>query len=144
VDTKIITISETVNVPLQTAWAAWTEPQHITAWNFAADSWACPAATNDLRVGGLFSYTMAAKDGSVQFDFGGEHTDVQPLKQISSMLGDGRSLEVRFERVSDDVTKIVESFQLETTNPEEMQRAGWQAILGNYKKHAEARANAPK
>ena len=134
----VIVVSETVNIPLQRAWAAWTEPQHITAWNFASDDWACPAATNDLRVGGTFSYTMAAKDGSFQFDFGGEHTDVQPQEHIASKLGDGRSLEVVFERVSDGVTKIVESFQPETTNPEEMQRAGWQAILGNFKKHAES------
>ena len=37
----------------------------------------------------------------------------------------------------DAQTKIVETFDLENTNPEEMQRGGWQAILDNFKKYVE-------
>jgi len=33
---------------------------------------------------------------------------------------------------------VVESFEAESTNPVEMQKTGWQAILDNFKKHVEA------
>ena len=34
-------------------------------------------------------------------------------------------------------TKIVETFEAETTNPLELQRGGWQAILDNFKSYTE-------
>jgi hypothetical protein len=37
----------------------------------------------------------------------------------------------------DGHTKITESFEAENTNPVEMQRGGWQAILNNFKQYAE-------
>ena len=49
-----VTIEVTVNAPIEKAWQYWTQPEHITQWNFAADSWQCPSATNDLRIGGKF------------------------------------------------------------------------------------------
>ncbi|MDF2644749.1 MAG: polyketide cyclase, partial [Paenibacillus sp.] len=37
----------------------------------------------------------------------------------------------------DNDTKIIESFEAEETNAIEMQQAGWQAILDNFKKYVE-------
>jgi hypothetical protein len=34
--------------------------------------------------------------------------------------------------------RIVEEFETEATNPPELQRKGWQAILKSIKKHVEA------
>lgn len=64
-----ITVSTTVNAPIATVWNAWTAPEHITQWCHASDDWHAPHAENDLRVDGKFLTTMAAKDGSVSFDF---------------------------------------------------------------------------
>jgi uncharacterized protein YndB with AHSA1/START domain len=132
-----ITVSAVVNAPLAATWAAWTEAQHITNWNFASDDWACPTATNDLRVGGSFNYLMAAKDGSMQFEFSGEYTDVQLHHCTEYRLGDGRMVQVNFEPLSEHSTRVVETFDLEQVNTAELQRSGWQAILDNFKKHAE-------
>jgi hypothetical protein len=42
------------------------------------------------------------------------------------------------EFVNDGSTcKVVEEFEAETENSEELQRAGWQAILDNFKKYVE-------
>jgi uncharacterized protein YndB with AHSA1/START domain len=60
-----ITIRATIQAPMEKAWVCWTEPQHITKWNQASDDWHTPYAENDLRVGGKFRSTMAAKDVSV-------------------------------------------------------------------------------
>ncbi len=132
-----ITVSTVVDAPVARAWEAFTHPEHITQWNFAAPEWCCPSAENDLRVGGEFSSRMEAKDGSFGFDFAGVYTDVQPLESFSYALGDERRVTVSFEAISSDLTKVTEVFDPETVNPEEMQRGGWQAILDNYKKHTE-------
>jgi hypothetical protein len=34
-------------------------------------------------------------------------------------------------------TKVIEAFEAETTNSIEMQKAGWQAFLDNFKKYSE-------
>ena len=52
-------------------------------------------------------------------------------------MSDGRKVEIRFTEMSDEV-KLSEAFEAEGTNSDEMQRAGWQSILGNFKKYIEA------
>jgi uncharacterized protein YndB with AHSA1/START domain len=132
----LITIEATVNAPIEKVWNSWTKPEHITQWNQASPDWHCPKAANDLRVGGEFSATMAAKDGSFSFDFGGKYTKVENHKTIESVLGDGRTIKTTFS-ASPAGVKVIETFEAEGTNPVEMQRAGWQAILDNFKKHTE-------
>jgi uncharacterized protein YndB with AHSA1/START domain len=132
-----ITVETNVQAPVTKVWKFWTEPQHITQWNHASDDWHTPFAENDLRTGGSFKSTMAAKDGSFSFDFGGTYTNVKENEVIESVLGDGRKLKVTFHG-DGNTTKIVETFEAEETNPHEMQRGGWQAILDNFKKYTEA------
>lgn len=133
---KKITIETTVNAPVEKVWQYWTEPKHIMQWNAAADDWHCPRSENDVRPGGAFSATMAAKDGSFSFDFGGVHDQVEENKLIASTLGDGRTMEVQFTPDGSG-TRVVETFEMEMQNSEELQRGGWQAILDNFKKHTE-------
>jgi uncharacterized protein YndB with AHSA1/START domain len=132
----VITVEAAVNAPIQKVWQCWTVPGHITQWNHAADDWHCPHAENDLRKGGKFSYTMAAKDGSFSFDFGGVYDEVLENELIMCTLGDGRKLKVTFASIG-DVTEVVESFEAEDENSIELQQGGWQAILNNFKKHTE-------
>ncbi|WPO80789.1 SRPBCC family protein [Flavobacterium sp. KACC 22761] len=132
----MITIKNTVNAPIAKVWEYWNTPEHITKWSFASPDWHTPYAEADLREGGKFKSTMAAKDGSMSFDFGGEFTLVKPEEALSYVLGDGRKVEITYTETSDGV-EIVERFDPETVNPEEMQRAGWQAILDNFKNYVE-------
>lgn len=133
----MITIQNTINASIDKIWDFWTLPEHITKWSFASPDWHTPHAENDLREGGKFSSTMAAKDGSMSFDFGGEYTLVEKNKAIEYVLGDGRKVEISFTETPSGV-EIIQSFDPETQNPEEMQRGGWQAILDNFKSYAEA------
>ena len=132
----VITIETTVNAPVQKVWEYWSKPEHITQWNNASDDWHTPRAENDLRVGGNFLSRMEAKDGSMGFDFGGVYDAVDTNKYIEYTMGDGRKVKVHFNQM-DNTTKVVESFEAESTNPVEMQRGGWQAILDNFKKYTE-------
>lgn len=137
--TTRITISTFVNKPVANVWKCWTDPAHIMQWNAASDDWHCPKASNDLRVGGKLSSTMAARDGSFSFDFEGVYDDVQTHKRLAFTMGDGRSCEVLFAEEGGG-TRITETFDAEAQNSVEMQRAGWQAILDRFKAHTETHA----
>ncbi|MEH7086574.1 SRPBCC family protein [Neobacillus drentensis] len=131
-----VTVETTVYAPVAKVWEYWTEPKHITQWNNASDDWHTPVAENDLKVGGKFLTRMEAKDGSFGFDFGGIYDEVKVNEVISYTMGDGRKVDVTFKGQEDE-TQVIETFDAETTNPIEMQQAGWQAILDNFKKYAE-------
>ena len=133
----IIIVSAIVAAPLTKVWEAWTKPEHITKWTFASDDWHAPSAKNDLSIGGKFSTTMAAKDGSVSFDFSGTYIDIQPTQLIAYEIEDGRTVEIVFSSNGNE-TEIKESFKAENTNPIEMQKEGWQAIINNFKKYVES------
>jgi uncharacterized protein YndB with AHSA1/START domain len=131
-----ITVKTTVDAPIEKVWKFWSSPEHITQWNNASNDWHTPHAENDLRTGGKFLARMEAKDGSFGFDFGGVYDDVRENKYIAYTMGDGRKVEVTFSENGNE-TDIEETFEAENQNPIEMQRAGWQAILGNFKKYTE-------
>jgi uncharacterized protein YndB with AHSA1/START domain len=137
IEKTAITVAATIKAPVEKVWERWNEPKHIKQWAFASDDWHTPHAENDLRVDGNFSTTMAAKDGSFSFDFGGVYTAVEKNKKIEYTIGDGRKVQILFETQGNE-TKVTETFEAETSNPIEMQRGGWQAILDNFKKYAEA------
>ena len=132
-----VQIETTIQIQVEKIWEYWTQPSHITQWNQADASWHCPKAENDLRVGGKFCSTMAAKDGSASFDFTGKHLEVDQFKAIKSILDDGRKMEVVFEKIDDTTTRVLESFDTEEENSVELQRSGWQSILDNFKKYSE-------
>jgi uncharacterized protein YndB with AHSA1/START domain len=133
----MITVQTTVHASIEKAWEFWTQPEHIMHWNNASDDWHCPKATNDLKVGGKFNYTMAAKDGTMSFDFEGEYSKVDDFSLIEYRIIDGRKVIILFEKTNEEVL-ITESFDPENMNPEELQQQGWQAILDNFKKHCES------
>lgn len=133
----MITVTADVAAPVAKVWEYWSAPNHITKWSNASDDWHTPRAENDLRQGGSFLSRMEARDGSMGFDFGGVYDEVKEHQLIAYTMGDGRKVSVTFSE-DGNTTHIVESFEPESENPEEMQRTGWQAILDNFKKYVEA------
>ncbi|WP_027381733.1 SRPBCC family protein [Chryseobacterium daeguense] len=132
-----ITIDITILAPVQKVWDYFNEPKHITKWNFAHESWQCPSAENDLRTGGKFKTRMEAKDGSFGFDFEGFYDEVIPNERIKYHIADGRKVEVKFDKIDENTTKVTQTFDPETQNSVEMQRDGWYAILDNFHKYVE-------
>ncbi|HET9487847.1 MAG TPA: SRPBCC family protein [Chryseosolibacter sp.] len=136
IEKSTITVEATVNLPVEKVWEFWTKPEHITEWCSPSDDWHAPHAENDLRAGGRFKTTMAARDGSVSFDFEGVYTSVEPYRNIEYTIDDGRRVQITFLRQGHQ-TKLIETFEAEDTNPLEMQRGGWQAILDNFNSFVE-------
>ena len=134
---NMITIEALINAPIEKVWKFWTKPEHIMVWNAASDDWHTPSATNDLRTGGKFTSRMEAKDGSFGFDFEGIYDEVINMELIKYSMADGRKVQVDFIKEGNN-TQIIEKFDPESVNPIDMQKAGWQAILNNFKKYTEA------
>ena len=135
-ETKKITVENTVAAPVEKVWKFWTAPEHITKWNNASPDWHTPRAENDLRTGGKFLSRMEARDGSQGFDFNGTYDQVKLNKEIAYTMEDGRKVNISFEEMG-NATKVTETFDAETTNSLELQKGGWQAILDNFKKYTE-------
>lgn len=134
---QAITIETVVKADINKTWKCYTEPEHITKWNFAAESWHCPSASNELKVGGRFKARMEAKDGSFGFDFEFIYDEINAPHGMSYTLLDNRKVKVDFQTI-EGTTKVVVVFEPETENPVDLQREGWQAILNNFKKYVES------
>lgn len=132
-----ITVKALVNADTNKSWECYTSPEHITQWNFADPSWHCPRATNDMRIGGTYNARMEAKDGSFGFDFEAVYTEIEDGKQFSYEFG-GRNASVIFTPQGDQ-TEVTVIFDPESENPVEMQQAGWQMILNNFKSYTESK-----
>lgn len=131
-----ITVETQVKAAIEKVWDSWTNPKHITQWNQASPDWHTPCAENDLRIGGIFKSTMAARDGSMSFDFWGTYTNVIPHRLIEYTMGDDRKAKIIFEVIGSAV-KVIETFEAEGENSVELQRGGWQAILDSFKIYTE-------
>lgn len=135
-----ITVSTIIPAPVTKVWDHWNNPNSIKGWAFASDTWECPYAENDLRVGGRFLTRMAAKDGSASFDFTGTYTEVTTYNHISYNMDKAenehqhRECTISFIDHGNNTTTVEEEFDSEEINSIEMQRAGWTAILENFKK----------
>ena len=130
-----ISVETIVAAPIAQVWQAYTTPEDIKKWNAASDDWHTTAATVDLREGGDFSSRMEAKDGSFGFDFAGTYTKIVAPKRIEYTFGD-RTAQIEFSEGPNGVQVRV-TFDAEATNPVEMQKQGWQAILNNFARHVE-------
>lgn len=135
--TQRIAIQAVVNRKRGDVWRFFNQPEHIVKWNFASDDWCCPSAEVDLRVGGRHCSRMEAKDGSFGFDFEAIYDEVELESKIAYTMSDGRQAETTFRDLGDS-TRVATTFDPDKENPADMQRAGWRAILDNFKKYAES------
>src|SRR5262245_14644486 len=133
-----ITVETVVNAWPNEVWRVWNNPDDIIKWNSPHESWHTTRSAVDLREGGQFSARMEAKDGSGGFEFEGTYTRVVRNKVIDFRMSDGREVNVQFIEQAGGVL-VRETFDAETENSPEMQRAGWQAILDNFGRHVERR-----
>jgi uncharacterized protein YndB with AHSA1/START domain len=132
-----ITVSAAINADPEKVWNYYTNPEHITQWNFADPSWQCPSASNDMKVVGKYAARMEAKDGSFGFDFEAVYDEIKNGENFTYTMPDGRQVKVNFKE-KEGQTLVDVAFDPENQNPEEMQKGGWQAILDNFKKYTES------
>jgi uncharacterized protein YndB with AHSA1/START domain len=133
---EFLEVSAQIFAPLSDIWTKWTQAAHVVNWNFAHESWCCPRAEVDLRVGGTSNYRMEAKDGSFGFDLKATFLEIEPCTFIATALEDGRKVEVKFI-AGENFVVLLQRFEPETENTLELQQQGWQAILNQFKTYCE-------
>lgn len=131
-----ITIETIIEAHTDKVWNSYTQPEHITKWNFASDDWCCPKAENEMKIGGVYAARMEAKDGSFGFDFKAVYDEIVPQEKIVYTMEDDRKVMTVFENLGEKI-KVSIVFEAENENPVDMQKAGWQAILNNFKRYTE-------
>jgi uncharacterized protein YndB with AHSA1/START domain len=132
-----INIKSLISAESSFVWNCYTQPSHIVNWNFASDDWHCPSAENDLQVGGKYRVRMEAKDGSFGFDLEATYTELEDGSRFVFVMTDDREVSFTISPEGNNTLVSIE-FEAENMNPLEMQRAGWQAILDNFKKYVES------
>jgi uncharacterized protein YndB with AHSA1/START domain len=131
---QTITVTTSIDTPLEKIWKYWTEPEHIKNWYFASDDWHVPQVTNNISVGGTFVIRMESRDGKEGFDFTGVYTEVIPYEKLVYTIEGGRKVVVQFTNGGYTST-VTEIFEIENINSPQMQQQGWQAILDNFEKY---------
>lgn len=132
----MITVQNTINAPIDRVWNLWTSPEHIMNWNIPFSDWHTPYVENDLKMGGKFKFTMAAKDGCDGFDFEGVYTKIEKFSLIEYQLTDNRTASVCFENNGSEI-KLTETFDPDAKISEEMQEKFCSAVIQNFKSYAE-------
>lgn len=133
----MLDVEVTVSGTIEKVWNYWNEVNHIQQWYNLDDSWHCAKATNDLVVGGTFSFRLEAKDGSSGFDFGGTYDEIKHHELLSYGMKDGRKEIITFA-VVDDKVRVVRSFDPHTLYDAESQKSGWQTVSDHFKKYIES------
>jgi hypothetical protein len=145
-----LTVSIKIYAPLATVRERMRNPEFIVKRAFADEATRhCPwAKWSDPKVGEFFTTRMEARDGSFWFDLTGQYTAVNPMNSYSYTMGSyerdtdfvdaGRIVDVSFlEDGSCGCVTVTETFDAEDIHDLDMQTAGRQAILENFKKCCE-------
>jgi uncharacterized protein YndB with AHSA1/START domain len=84
-----LVLERVIDITPEQAFAAWTQPEHITKW-FTPVPWQTPHAEIDLRPGGIFRTVMQGPDGESN-DNSGCVLEVEPNRRLvwTGALGPG-------------------------------------------------------
>jgi uncharacterized protein YndB with AHSA1/START domain len=77
---KTISTRRTFNLPLNTVWKAWTEPESFKKW-WGPEGYSCPFCNIDFRVGGKYLNSMEGPDGKETWSTG-TYQEIKPLEKI--------------------------------------------------------------
>lgn len=90
-----------------------------------------------MRVGGKYIARMEAKDGSFGFDLEATYNAITDGESFTYAMPNGRQVDAFFKKDGSE-TGVTITFDPEDENSLELQKAGWQAILDNFRKYTEA------
>lgn len=76
----LVDITRKFHAPVGRVWQAWTTPQMMKEW-WGPETYSCPEAKMDVRVGGKSLLAMKGPDGKVQYS-GGTYEEIIPHKKI--------------------------------------------------------------
>ena len=154
-----ITIFATIQAPIKDVYDSYLNAEDNRRWNTAGGGWTTGKTSINPIVGGCWSTEYISPDRKNDFVFGGTYTQIIPISKIAYAMNQkdqpiaptDRKVEVIFEEVTnselnsiienDKITCVTVTFDAEDENVIDFQRAGWQAILDNFKSFIEKKLN---
>ena len=130
------TVSARISKPIDIVWQRFTQPAHIEHWSFENAERQVSETKNDLRIGGQFDTSTAAKDGSGKVEMVGTYTEVVDHERIAYTLDSGRKVLITFQ-TDGDATTVEEVVDREDSAGDAVEPAGWQTILDTFKAYCE-------
>lgn len=78
-----ITLKRIIDAPVEVAWKAWTEPEHVMKW-WGPQDYTSPSCKIDLREGGSFLFCMKAPDyqGGQDSYTAGTYSKIVPMERL--------------------------------------------------------------
>jgi uncharacterized protein YndB with AHSA1/START domain len=73
-------ITRVLQAPIESVFAAWTDPAQMSRWFFVQESWSA-TVENELRVGGAYSIEMHAEGGQT-FTCSGVYHEIEPPTRL--------------------------------------------------------------
>ena len=131
-----ITVETNVAAPVDAVWRAFNKSDDIVRWDACAD-WHTTKALNDLKIGGVLSLRIEAKDGGMGFDFAAAYTKIEPNRLIEFRTEDDRIVRLEFIETGTGVT-VRQTFDAEATRSRDQERSEWQAVLDRFARHVAA------
>ncbi len=77
---KTILIKRTFNLPVDTVWDAWTDPETCKKW-WGPHEYTCTVCKMDLKIGGKYLSNMKGKNGEEMFSTG-TYKEIVPKKKL--------------------------------------------------------------
>ena len=76
-------LSHSFDAPREKVFEAWTDPSVLKRWWAAQESWDCPLAEVDLRVGGQYKLSMRDPDSGQVHTVSGEYTSIRAPEHLA-------------------------------------------------------------
>jgi uncharacterized protein YndB with AHSA1/START domain len=77
-----IHVERTLNAPIDKVWRVWTDAESMKSW-WSPEHYTAPVIKNDVRVGGVFLFSMRAPNGDMHWN-AGTYKEVIPGKKLVS------------------------------------------------------------
>jgi len=142
------TIVRTFDAPRELVWRAWTEDTELAQWlrpfGVTTDS-----VSFDVRVGGVYTYTMTNDETDEKFPTGGQFLEVEPMDRLVFTWGEpAASVEtapVITLTFNEKGARTELTFHLRGYDGKPgdgFVYDGWDEALTNFERHLTSRSNA--
>lgn len=139
-----VVVRRVVRASRETAFEAWTTPEHVRNWWAPSPTARCTLCEIDLRVGGPYRIHMSDPADGTRCEVNGEFREITPPERLvytwhaSTNDGDVENtlVTVEFVDLGDEVTEVViQHTGLPDAPIRDGHREGWTKMLASYAQH---------
>ena len=133
----VVKIRRVIKAKRKKVFEAWTKPELLRKWFFAAPNWSA-SVSNELKVGGSYKVDMHTEEKNT-FSHYGEYKEIKPPEKLvftwnSSMIQDSL-VTIEFKELGDTTELTLTHELLPTEDIRSKHEGGWNGCLDNLEKY---------